>query len=369
MKFLLLGATSFAVQSFQFSIHLHQHQRSADLQLFMTNNNGSIDLKAELKLYLQKREELDADEIAKQNVGKVVGGTQGNAVLDFFSIAPGKTYTIEDVPDIFDYGELIKYGFGHLVDPIMDAGGRFEMYPLMGLPPPVPPRVEPIKPAPELTIDKTGKYDPARYSGLKVTQVLDDEEIGRRLAEVQRKKKNGEEPRPKLMEEDYEVPFSDKQNISPRMTPDWTPEKLDEEGRKRGKALAWARKAREGEFRKDPYESLNIEGNLQRYSIVTVPFIAFAFGNASSKFLELLNLGDQAHGLLDLMKGPALVIMLAAIGSGIYCGAVLAPGKNRSVFVWGLKGVAGGPLTIIQLNELDKLMTRGEIEKGNKISS
>lgn len=44
-------------------------------------------------------------------VGKVVGGTKGNPVLEFISGAPNKAIIIEDEPNIFDYDQLTKYGF------------------------------------------------------------------------------------------------------------------------------------------------------------------------------------------------------------------------------------------------------------------
>jgi len=351
---------SFRAHSFQHSIGLYQHRKYL-LKHHMSNMDENIDIKAELTAYLKKREVLGADEIAKSEVGKVIGGTKGNAVLDFISVSP-KTSIIEDVPDVFDYGELERYGFGYLVKPIMDAGGRSEMYPLMGLPTP-PSRIKPKKSVPKLVIDKTGETDKARYSGLKVTQILNDDEMGQRLAEAQRKKKEGENLRPKLIEEGYEIPFSDKVNTGPKMTPEWTPQKLDEEGRRAGRALSWAREARAGEYQKDPYECLNIEGSLQLYSIASVLFVSFAFGNSTPNFLGTLNFADQGNSILNIIQGPALGIILASISSSIFCAAVLAPGKERSAFAWGLKGLAGGPLAILQLRELEILRTRGEIEK------
>ncbi len=144
-----------------------------------------------------------------REVGKVIGGTKGNAVLEYISGAPNKEYVVEEAPDIFDYSELAKYGFSHLVTPIMDAGGRRKMYALMDLPEPaVSSRIKKRKVVPKLKIDRTGEEDEARYSGLKVTQILDDDEMGKRLAEIQEKQKKGEFAKPKLMEEDYVMPFA-----------------------------------------------------------------------------------------------------------------------------------------------------------------
>jgi hypothetical protein len=115
------------------------------------------------------------------------------------------------VPDIFDYEQLSKLGFSHLVTPIMNAGGRREMYSLMELPEPViAERIKKSKKVPKLVIDTTGETDKARYSGLKITQITDDEEMGRQLAEFQRKSKEGLDVKPKLIEEDYVMPFAGK---------------------------------------------------------------------------------------------------------------------------------------------------------------
>lgn len=69
------------------------------------------DIKAELTKYLAYREQVGADEAMKKEAGKIVGGTKGNVVLDYVSGSPNKEITLE-MPNIFDYSELDKYGFG-----------------------------------------------------------------------------------------------------------------------------------------------------------------------------------------------------------------------------------------------------------------
>mmetsp|Transcript_4447 Transcript_4447/g.8552 ORF Transcript_4447/g.8552 Transcript_4447/m.8552 type:complete len:380 (-) Transcript_4447:23-1162(-) len=330
------------------------------------NTMASEALKIELSKYLAKRAEVNADVSAKQQVGRVVGGTKGNAVLEFISGSPNKEKIIEDAPDVFDYTELERYGFGYLVTPIMNAGGRIEMYNLMNMPVPKPrARAQRVKKAPELVIDREGKNDEARYSGLKVSQIIDDAEMGRQLEEALRKQKEGKELRKKLQEEMFEAPFADKRNTSAqKMTPDWTPERLDEEGRRVGQAMAWARKARAGEFKKDPYELMNIEGALQIYSFITTPFVAFAFGTATRSMCDILNFDTNARdGLLDALQPVALAIVVVSMVSSIYC-IVQAPIRNRSSFVWAIKGYAGGPFAVLQLKNLNPLVTRGESENG-----
>ena len=83
------------------------------------------------------------------------------------------------------------------------------MYRLMDLPEPPPPdRITKKKSAPKLVIDRTGETDRARYSGLKMTEVLDDDVMGRKLQETVKKAKEGKELRQKLAEETYVMPFS-----------------------------------------------------------------------------------------------------------------------------------------------------------------
>ena len=142
-------------------------------------------------------------------VGEVIGGTRGNLVLEYVSGSPNKQRVQEEVPDIFDYDELIKYGYSHLVSPIMENGGRRAMYQLMDLPEPATPeRLTKKKSAPKLVIDRTGETDKARYSGLKVSQVLDDEAMGKALEEAAKKAKEGKSLRKRLVEEDYELPYA-----------------------------------------------------------------------------------------------------------------------------------------------------------------
>ena len=147
----------------------------------------------------------------QSEVGTIIGGTRGNVVLDFVSGSPNKQRIQEEAANIFDYDELIKYGYSHLTTPIMEYGGRRAMYRLMDLiEPAVSDRINKPKSAPKLVIDRTGETDRARYSGLKITQVLDDDAMGQALQETAQKIKEGKELRQKLEEEDYVMPFAGK---------------------------------------------------------------------------------------------------------------------------------------------------------------
>ena len=83
------------------------------------------------------------------------------------------------------------------------------------------------------------------------------------------------------------------------MTPDWTPERLDEYGKSRGRALAWARRAKQGEFVGDPFESLDFPLSFRFYSIFSAFLIAFAFGRSTPNLLSQL---DVSPGAADLLQ-------------------------------------------------------------------
>ena len=140
---------------------------------------------------------------------------------------------------------------------------------------------------------------------------------------------------------------------------------LDEYAKQRGKAQDWARRAKMGEFVKDPSETSALSPEVRLYAIFTALFFAFSFGRATPKFLaELLQIGTMrsAEGLQGVLQIPALALALASFGSCIVCAAFLAPERNRDAIAWGLKGFFGGPLTVLQLRQLDSLITREEEE-------
>jgi len=143
------------------------------------------------------------------------------------------------------------------------------------------------------------------------------------------------------------------------MTPDWTPEKLDEYARMRGKSLEWARKAKMGEFVGDPFETLDLPLSHRVYAIFSAYLVALAFGRATPTLLAQL---DMSTSTVELLQVPALAILVASIGSSIAAGVVLAPSKNRSKFIWAVKGLLAGPVAVSQLRNLEVLITREEEE-------
>jgi hypothetical protein len=301
-----------------------------------------------------------------RNIGKIVGGTKGNFVLEYISGSPNKEQVVEAPPNPLDYDELEKYGYGHLVTPIMKAGGRLKMYELLQMDP--PPMVAKPKPkqAPKLVIDRLGTTDTARYSGLKLGQMLDDTVQGAALQKVQDKIKAGEEiGRPKLQEELYVMPFADTAKGA-QWTPEWTVETLDAYTKQRGLAQSWARAARDGEFIQDPDEiALDTMTTAERlYSIVTTIFVTIAYGqstpNMITNILPISSSSDDVQYVLQLLQIPAFALIVASVGSGILCSYRMAPMKNRNAVLWFVKGYIGGPLTIQYLQNLASLQTQKE---------
>lgn len=329
---------------------------SATFMSQQKNYDNIAELKEELSQYLLVRKERKADDNSKSQKGKIIGGTKGNVVLDWVSASPNKPTVVEEEPNIFDYEELYKYGFGHLATPIMNAGGRREMYELMNMnPPPIPERLKP-KPVKKITIDRTGETDQGRYKGLKMTQVLNDDDLGRALSDIQKKKKEGKSIRSKLVEEDYEIPFADKRNTGPKWTPDWTAERLDEEGKRQGQAISWARRAKEGQYIQDADEEILVQNESRLYATFSSFLVSIAFGRSSLDFMiTLIGIDlDQAQSFLEILKYPALSVGVAAfLSSGI--SVLLAKEKNRNQFVWAVKGFMGGPVSIMLLRNLDPL--------------
>ena len=156
---------------------------------------------------------------------------------------------------------------------------------------------------------------------------------------------------------------TDKRNTGPQQTPDWTVEKLDESLKRQGEAISWARRAKLGEFVKDPFETLDLPLGIRLYFVLTAFWLSFAYGRSTSPFLEnMLGLGDGRQ-IVALMQAPGLALALACVGSSAVCGFLLAPERNRSSFVWAVKGFLGGPLAITQLRDLEALITLGEKEE------
>ena len=133
-------------------------------------------------------------------------------------------------------------------------------------------------------------------------------------------------------------------------------------GRQRGKAESWARRAKLGEFVKDPEESLDLSLDIRLYSVLTAVSVSIAFGRSTSPFLTSFMDPSSAQGIQSSLQAPALALVAASVGSCIVCGALFAPPKNRNEALWALKGLLGGPLAILKLRGLDTLLTLEETQ-------
>jgi len=287
----------------------------------------------------------------KKIVGQTVGGTEGNPVFEFLGVAPVKERVVEKAPDPFSYTEISKYGFDHLLETIIEQGGHRKMYDLMGVP--APPPTEYKQPGERIKFDYTGETDEARYKGLKLATSLDDDAIGEALRVAQDKQKRGEPLRAKIVEELEEnlYPFKNVKNVGPKQTPDWTPARLDEEGRKIGQADSWAleeRKKQEKEERNR--EILDFNGASRAYAIAMFASAALGFGKATPAALTMLDLDSSIQTAVQI---PAFVLLVSAVGSSILAAVVLAPEKNRSPLIWGLQALVGGPVAVLQLRNLE----------------
>ncbi len=154
--------------------------------------------------------------------------------------------------------------------------------------------------------------------------------------------------------------MTDKRNVGPRQTPDWTPEQLDEVGKARGRALALARRAQEGAFVTDPYEHMVVEGGLQLYSIIAALTVALGLGKSTPRLLEMLGMDPDT---LNVLQYPALALVLAHVASSLACGFWLAGERQRNPLVWTLKGFLAGPLAVSQLRGLKELLTRQQTDE------
>jgi hypothetical protein len=301
-----------------------------------------------------------------------VGGTRGNALLEYVSFAPNRGSTVDEVPNMFDYSELQRYGFGHLATPIMQSGGRLAMYDLMGLERP-PTSSSPSSKAPSsssepLVIDRTGRNDAGRYKGLKLGILLDDNLQAQAVRDAERRAQLGEVVgRPRLVEEDYERPFADlasqKRNRGGGDRGYWTAEKLDEYGKMRGRVISEARRADADKIVPDRMEVLeNLDLSQRLYAICTALLVSVAFGRSTPVFFaQILHYAGSSTDIpiLDVAKVPAAALVLASVGASAYC-AIQAPQKRRNSLVWSIKGLLGGPVSIRQLRDLPSLVTRRE---------
>mmetsp|Transcript_2559 Transcript_2559/g.3779 ORF Transcript_2559/g.3779 Transcript_2559/m.3779 type:complete len:331 (-) Transcript_2559:220-1212(-) len=280
---------------------------------------SNVDLKEELAKYLEKREEL-AEEVAKLEADQIKRRDRKNPILDYIGFEI-KESEEKNPREVFDYDELDKYGFGYLAGPIMEAGGRLQMYKLMDMEVPDT-SIEFKENSQEIVLNKDGASSLGEngYKGMKMNTLLNDDLLGQQLQQAQERQK-----------EKSEI-GADKSKKTKASTKDayWTSERIDEYAKRQGEIYDWARESKSGRFVKDPDEVLAIDGPLRLYSIITSLFVAVAFARSTTDFV-LTNILGSSGDLQETLQVPALAILLANLGSAVL-NFLQAPKKGRDSF-------------------------------------
>jgi hypothetical protein len=296
---------------------------------------------------------------------KTIGGSKGNIILEWVSGAPNKETVVDEPATIFDYDELEKYGFRKLATPIMNAGGRLAMYRLLDMDMPEIKSKPKPEDAPEVVLDQMDAFDTSRYQGMRLGLKMDDAVMAQALQDSIEKQRLSVDMRSSIAEQEYDVPSADKRSTSPRMTPDWTSERVDDTVRRQGSAISWARQTRDEQILPDQFESIDMHLSQRAYSLLTAVLVATSFGKSTPTFGEMTGLIQNSQQLaelsqtLNLLKLPALALLLSSIGSSIFC-TIAASEKKRDALIWLVKGLLGGPWTLRQLRELPGLVSRAE---------
>jgi hypothetical protein len=194
----------------------------------------------------------------------------------------------------------------------------------------------------EIVIDRDGSLNKSGYRGLSMGG--SDDDLGRQL-EAPKKDCRADD-----INEGYVAPFKDVPKSG--FTADWTPAMIDEEARRRGKTIALLKAAEAAKQKADRDEGLILEGAAQLYSSLTALLTAFAFGRSSESGLALLGVGGT--DIERVIHALALIALAASIG-GAVGSTVIASQKNRNSFVWSVKGLLGGPVSLIQLMNVEAL--------------
>jgi hypothetical protein len=335
-----------------------------------TNNNSDeekkeelIDrLKQELGEYLEKRRSSTSSKPNDENVPKkVVGGTRGNAILDFISVSPAPERELTSrPPDVFDYDELDKYGYGKLATLMMQAGGRLQFYQYFGLDTPVAPPVKDVYYADENSVPIL--LAAPKYTGLQLGLLQDDDAQGQALERARQNKKTKTDNEAPQKTQSLLTQRGRKTSGGAALTApkgEWTVERLDAWSRQQKELQVWANRERERKIQADVVENFDSLGMGKLVSVVTALTTALAFGRSTPVLYMLLQRDDDAAELA-VVRVLAVALLIVSAGSAAYCGSV-APTLQRSRTLWTIKGLLGGPVAVRQLQSADRLQTAGEI--------
>jgi len=300
--------------------------RLAPPRLSKTNDLSEEELLSELRAYLADR---------SANPLPAPPAPPRNAILDFTSMSPPPVKPLSG-DDPLTYSELVARGYGHLVTPLMNAGGRYAFFSRLGLSPPKP---KEVRVARSVEIDRDSPV--GEYSGLKLMQVTDDEVMAAALESTREEGGEGE----------AYIPFAGKRQAGSDANAN--ARRLDEEGERRGRREAEARRSLERERlergESDAEERFAVEGSLRAWSSLSLLAVALGFGRATPVALEALGLEDR--GALAVLASLAVLL---SVGSTVLA-VVKAGEKNRSAGVWAFKAFLAGPAALVLLDSLDPL--------------
>jgi len=207
-------------------------------------------------------------------------------------------------------------------------GGRFEVYGMCGVEVPIVPEEVKRKRTltPKINLTKEGELQEGMYTGLKLGQSMESEEL-------------------RLMDEDVGKPkpsfvpsqiLPTPKNVPPPQTPNWNAEMLDSRGVELGKVTSWARAQAEISKNNPKVEngSLMVGGRLVRNRNLAF-FLGFpvgpalAFGRAGGdNMVGLIGEGAETLRLIGyiITAGWVGVCVLGFKEDGVR-GAVFGPGK------------------------------------------
>ncbi|GMI44632.1 hypothetical protein TrCOL_g209 [Triparma columacea] len=278
------------------------------------------------KSYLKYRRELinegvltsAPDSDSDDSPGVKSAGKTSNMFVVSLSLRPAPL----DVPDVassyylerdvLDYGEMTALGFDNLVRDVMQVeGGRLAIYDELKIKPPSNPTKKKRNQGRSLELREEGW---SGYGGLKLGGALEEDLV------------KADSP----MEGSKEVPLTAKvlpetKNPESPFKPIWTANKLDEQGKVKGRAVSWARTMREerllmGGRRADGSFDLfgvKVESGNQLWISAWAVWAALAFGQGEESWVSYA--GPSV--------GPTIATVLKVLGLAGGAGWIGVGGK------------------------------------------
>ncbi|CAM9554490.1 unnamed protein product [Discosporangium mesarthrocarpum] len=309
-------------------------------------------LEAELKTYLEEREKGEPEEQAQPT---------RNPVLNFLSVDPSTMGIKEEEEewegelDILSYSELTRYGYGYLVNPLMNQGGYLQASARMGIP-----------------LKKRVLKDREYYREMtpKLALRKNDEETGGFLALGSSLEKRIDSITEVSTDRRRKDLFNKQATMGKaKATQGVSLSKPPEEpSAGRGGAFSLSLTDPPGSRSDSPLVSpspsraMEVEPGTQRqplmlslpqrlYAVVVAASSALAFGHGTERALEL---GLLPQGTVESTTYVSL-FLLGLNATSAAAGGVLAKGLGRSQSLWFFKGVLAGVLSVLELRGLGPL--------------